>query len=141
MAPFDAAQEKRLTEAIKYHHQNPGVYKTKVAQRFRVDYFALRNRLKGHSPGNARGGHNARLSPPEDAGLKKYLAFLTRIGMPPSKRDVVTAANYILEHQGKDRVSKDWARRWLHCNKSLYKSLRSKTLASERKQAHQVEDI
>lgn len=30
---------------------------------------------------------------------------------------------------------------YLHRNKSLYKSLRSKTLANERKQAHQTEDI
>jgi len=61
--------------------------------------------------------------------------------MPPSKRDVSIAANCILESQGKERVSKDWPRRWLHRNKGLYKSLRSKTLANERKQAHQIEDI
>jgi hypothetical protein len=61
--------------------------------------------------------------------------------MPPSKRDVTFAANYILEGQGKERVSKDWPRRWLHRNKSLYRSLRSKTLANERKKSHQIEDL
>jgi hypothetical protein len=131
MAPFDAAQEKRLAKAIEFHRQNPHIPKTRVAEKYTVDYSALRNRLNGHLPGNSRGGQTARLSSAEDAGLKKYLAFLTRIGMPPSKRDVSIAANYILESQGKERVSKDWPRRWLHRNKGLYKSLRSKTPANE----------
>ena len=141
MAPFDAAQEKRLAKAIEFHRQNPHIPKTRVAEKYTVDYSALRNRLNGHLPGNSRGGQTARLSSAEDARLKKYLAFLTRISMPPSKRDVSIAANYILESQGKERVSKDWPRRWLHRNKGLYKSLRSKTLANERKKSHQIEDL
>jgi DDE superfamily endonuclease len=141
MAPFDAAQEKRIAEAIKCHHQNPGIPKKKVAVKYTVDYHAFLRRLCGVPPGNSRGGQSARLSSAEDAGLKKYLSFLTRIGMPPSKRDVTFAANHILESQGKKRVSKDWPRRWLHRNKNLYKSLKSKTLANERKRSHQIEDL
>ena len=78
MAPFDAAQEQRLAKAIEFHRQNPHIPKTCVAEKYTVDYSALRNRLiNGHLPGNSRGGQTARLSSAEDAGLKKYLAFLT----------------------------------------------------------------
>ena len=141
MAPFEAAQEKRVTEAIKYYHQHPDIPKKRIAEKFTVKYHALNNRLAGHLPGNTRQCQVTRLSPTKDAGLKKYLGFLTRIGMPPSKRDVTFAANHILEGQGKERVSKDWPRRWLHRNKSLYISLRSKTLANKRKKSHQIEDL
>ena len=51
MAPFDAAQEKRLAKAIEFHRQNPHIPKTRVAEKYTVDYSALRNRLNGHLPG------------------------------------------------------------------------------------------
>ena len=92
-------------------------------------------------PGRRGGGLNTRLTVEEANGLKEYMAYLVRIGTPPSKRDIITAANYILERQGQLRVSKDWGRRWLHRNKGRYKGLRSKSLQAERNAVHQKGEI
>ena len=109
MPKFDHTQELRIVEAIAYLKANPKAKKTQIARQYRVSYSTFLARLKGVQPGN-RGGHNARLDVFDDEALKGYMEFLYRIGMPPDKRAIVKAANFLLEERGEDRVSKEWGR-------------------------------
>lgn len=140
MPKFDHTQELRIVDAIAYLKANPKAKKTQVARQHRVSYSTFLARLKGIQPGN-RGGHNARLDVFDEEALKGYMDFLCRIGMPPDKRAIVKAANFLLEERREDRVSKEWGRQWLLKNKQYYKNIRSKTLHAERKAVHHTEEI
>ena len=126
MAKFDFAQEDRLHDAVAFYHNNPHVKQSVIARKFIVKYKSLRDRINGVNPGALRGGHNTRLSRLEDEGLKKYMGFLARIGMPPSKSDIRHAADLILARKGEPPVLTEWACRWLKRNNDFYKTTRAK---------------
>src|ERR1700712_451795 len=118
----------------------PHITLAKLSRDYMIKYKTLYDRSNGVSAGN-RGGHNTRLTKEEDEGLKKYFWFLVRICCPPGKKDIVFGANQLLKKRGELAVSKDWGRRYLKRNKVLFKALRAKTLAAERKAVHQREEI
>ena len=140
MAPFDHAQEKRIIKALEEYATLSKPNIAKLARKHMILDQTFRRRLNGIPAGN-RGGTNSRLNANEEEGLRKYMAFLYRIGMPPGKLDIVQAANSILVAAGKPKVSKEWARRWMKRNRELFKSIRGRTLSAERKDCHQKEEI
>ena len=83
MSSFDAEEEKRLLICLDIVQTNPGTKLAKLAREKRVSYDKLRRRIRKVPDQRAKGGHNKRLNPPQEEGLKRYISYLIRIGQPP----------------------------------------------------------
>jgi hypothetical protein len=142
MPCFDAEEEKRLLICLDIVQTNPGTKLAKLAREKRVSYDKLRRRIRKVPDQRAKGGHNKRLNPPQEEGLKRYISYLIRIGQPPTKDGIRRAASQILLTCGEvSGCSKAWATRWLTRNKEFFKTIRAKTLPAERKAVHDREDV
>src|SRR5436305_10561200 len=73
MPPKVDHEELKVEEAMALLKNNLGMKATKAARQTRASYPRLLRRLKGVPPSNTRGGHNKKLSEPEDDTLKDYL--------------------------------------------------------------------
>lgn len=108
MPPFNHAQEVRIQKALQEYYNTPVPKPSlvKFSRKYYCSYNTLYSRFNRRQARN-RGGHNTRLTKEEDEGLKKFLWFLVRIGAPPGKKDIVTAANNLLKKRGEPKVSKE----------------------------------
>jgi hypothetical protein len=110
---------------------------SQVAVKFAVPYDQFYRRFGGRKAGNTHGGHNKALNETEDGTLKQYLNFLIYIGKDPNLHTIQQAANLLLRAGGSTRIlGRDWSKNWFSRNQKWYKSLRTKTLAAERKASH-----
>ena len=143
MPNYDPIEEKRLAECLQIIQDHPYTKLAKLAREKRVSYDKLRRRIRHVQDGRSTGGHNKRLNQNQDEGLKRYISYLIRIGQPPTKRTITGAANNILRQtEGLDAsVGSSWATRWLTRNKEWFKTIRSKTLATQRKAVYNKDDI
>lgn len=121
--------------------KNPGTKLAKLAREKRVSYDKLRRRLRKVPDQRAKGGHNKRLNPTQEDGLKRYISYLIRTGQPPTKDRVRCAASQLLltcgGFQGAQKLRRCDGTR----NKESFKTIRAKTLLAERKAVHDREDV
>ncbi|RFU31685.1 hypothetical protein B7463_g4640, partial [Scytalidium lignicola] len=134
--------ESRIAEAIEYIQLNPHAKIAPIARSFNVPYQKLRARLIGRNPSSSRGGHNKKLSEPQETALKDYMMLLYHSGTPGTIEVLIQAANRLLYYSGiNDTVSHRWAKRWIVRNKEYWKLVRPKPISVQRRQAHIQEDI
>ena len=99
---------------MTYLGENSNTKVKEVARLFNCSYFRLLARSHGRRPSSSRGGHNKKLSEPEDSALKDYLLMLYYAGTPANVNELHKAANRLLYFKGEgEEVSSRWARRWL----------------------------
>jgi hypothetical protein len=99
-------------------------------------------RRRGRSASYTRGGHNKKLSEPQNSALKDYLLMLYHAGTPATLEEVVLASNRLLWYSGSmETVSRRWAPRWLTQEAEFFKTIKSKPIASKRLALHIIEDV
>jgi hypothetical protein len=136
------SEEIDIQKAINFLALNPHVPATDAATNFNVSYSKLRARKSGRQPSNSRGGHNKKLSSPQDHALQDYLLVLYHAGTPADLDHLVLASNRLLYYQGlEETVSRRWAKRWITRKSTFWKTLRSKPISAERRKAHIKEDV
>ncbi|KAI0992653.1 hypothetical protein K3495_g15532 [Podosphaera aphanis] len=106
------------------------------------EYQLLYNRSRGIKPSSSRGGHNKKLSEPEDQALQDYLLLLHYAGTPANLLELEKAANRLLFFKGKGEIaSARWSPRRMKYHAGFWKQLRAKPMAAKRREAHLKEDI
>ncbi|RFU24351.1 hypothetical protein B7463_g11984, partial [Scytalidium lignicola] len=134
--------ESRIAEAIEYIQLHPHAKIAPIACSFDVPYYKLRVRLNGRNPLSSCGGHNKKLSKPQETALKDYMMLLYHSGTLGTIETLIQAANRLLYYSGiNDTVSYKWAKRWIVRNKEYWKLIRPKPISVQRRQAHIQEDI
>ncbi|KAI0992773.1 hypothetical protein K3495_g15412 [Podosphaera aphanis] len=74
--------EETIQNALRYMKENPNAKIAQVTRQFKCQYQLLYNRSRGIKPSSSRGGHNKKLSEPEDQALQDYLLLLNYAGTP-----------------------------------------------------------
>ena len=142
MAKADNYKEIAVQKASKAMDEDPTLTGVAAATHFRANYQQLMARRRGRPPSNSRGGHNKKLSTPQDSALKDYLLLLYHAGTSANLEQVVLAANRLLFYAGStDTVSRRWAKRWLDRQSEFFKTIKSKPMAAKRLASHVVEDV
>ena len=100
MSFYDAHEEERLATCLKVIAEDPRINQKALARKHRVSYDKLRRRIRHVPDQRAKGGHNKRLNPTQDEGLKRYVSYLIRIGQPPNRQGLRLGANRILQASG-----------------------------------------
>ncbi|KAI0995404.1 hypothetical protein K3495_g12775 [Podosphaera aphanis] len=122
--------------------ENPNAKTAQVARQCKCQYSLLYNRSRGIKTSSSRGGHNRKLSEPEDQALQDYLLLLHYAGTPTNLLELEKAANRLLFFKGKGEiVSARWSARWMKHHPGFSKQLRAKLMATKRREAHLKEDI
>jgi hypothetical protein len=134
--------EDSITKAIDLLDSNPRMKMAEAARRCNAPYDRLRHRRQGRKSTLTRGGHNKKLSEPQDSAIKAYLLLLFGLGTAANLDNIVIACNRVLYYSGStESVSRRWAKRWIVRNNDYWKTLRSKPISSKRRDAHKVDDI
>jgi hypothetical protein len=142
MAKADNDKEIAIQKASKAMDEDPTLTGVAAATHYRANYQRLMARRRGRPPSNSRGGHNKKLSTPQDSALKDYLLLLYHAGTPANLEQVILAANRLLFYAGStDTVSRRWAKRWLDRQSEFFKTIKSKPMAAKRLASHVVEDV
>ena len=122
--------------------EDPTLSGKAAACKYHASYYQLLARRRGRPPSNSRGGHNKKLSLPQDSALIDYLTLLYHAGTPANLEQVVLASNRLLFYSGStDTVSRRWAKRWLDRHSDFFKTIKSKPIAAKRLAAHVVKDV
>ena len=77
-------EESKVQEAIELMQANPKLKASQAARQSRCSYSRLTRRLRGVPPSKFRGGHNRKLSTPENEALKDHLIMCHH---RPTKQD------------------------------------------------------
>jgi len=134
--------ETAIAEASAAMDLDPSLKGTVAAREFGANYTRLMARRRGRPASNTRGGHNKKLTTPQDSAVKEYLLFLHALGTSPNREVLILASNRVLYYCGSDAtVSTRWAKSWLSRNIEWFKTLRSKPISSKRRDAHIIEDV
>ena len=136
-----AGIEKRLQQAIKAVRTGQINTFPQAAKHYYVDYDLLIARSHGRPTNHIKGGQNKKLTEEEDQSLRRYCERCIIAGDPPERYHIKAAANSICCATGKKPVSKPWLTRWIKRNPDLLKKKKSKSLATERKATHEIEEI
>lgn len=140
--PASREVEDRIQEAIRHLQLNPVVKKKAAAAQFNVPYERLRMRINGRPASHTRGGHNKKLTMPEDKALVEYLMLLHGIGKSANLETLILSANRLLWYNGEEtNVSRRWAKRWMARHKDFFKTLYAKPFSVKRRDAHIKEDV
>jgi hypothetical protein len=108
--PKDDEIEKAIQAASEAMDRDPRLKAKDAAIQYGAHYRRLLNRRNGHPPSSSRGGHNKKLSEPEEEAIKSYLDMLYHMGKAANKSTLIQACNSILRAQGStDMVSRRWA--------------------------------
>jgi hypothetical protein len=125
--------EAAIAEASAAMDLDPSPKGTVAAREFGANYTRLMACRRGRPASNTRGGHNKKLTIPQDSAVKEYLLFLHALGTSPDREVIILALNCVLYYCGSNAtVSTRWAKSWLSCNIEWFKTLRSKPISSKR---------
>jgi hypothetical protein len=109
-----------------------------ASRRFQVPYQKLRRRRSGTRAITENGGNRTALSSEQNAALLQYIDRCRHLGRPPTKQTIKAAARTILQLSNRlNKLGKKWWNRWKKRHAHLYKTVRAKPLAAERKAAVQ----
>ncbi|KAI0991782.1 hypothetical protein K3495_g16405 [Podosphaera aphanis] len=129
--------KETIQNALRYMKENPNAKIAQVARQFKYQYQLLYNRSRGIKLSSSRGGHNKKLSEPDDQALQDYLLLLHYAGTPANLLELEKAANRLLFSKGKGEiVSARWSARRMKYHAGFWKQLRAKPMAAKRKEAH-----
>jgi hypothetical protein len=101
-------------------------------------------RQRGRPASNTRGGHNKKLSAPQDEFLRDYIFMLQASGRAADWDVIQSAATRLLYYETGDSeisVSSRWTKGWITRNSEFLKPLCEKPLSAKRLGAHIVEDV
>jgi hypothetical protein len=93
MPPKAESAKDRITKASEAIDKDPTLKGTKAVAKFRAPYDRLMARRRGRPLSNTRGGHNKKLSAPQDASLKDYCLMLYASRRSPNLDTIQTSAN------------------------------------------------
>ena len=102
MPPKSEAIEERIARASEAMDQDPRLRGTKAAVQFVVPYDRLMARRRGRPASNSRGGHNKKLSVPQDKSLRDYLLMLYTSGRSPNLEIIQTSASRLVYYDTGD---------------------------------------
>jgi hypothetical protein len=141
MPTIHADVEDRIEWAIRDVRSGKKCTFREAAAYYYLPYDILIARARGRPTNHSRGGQNKIFSEEDTATLRRFCERCILSGDPPERKHIKAAANSIRRAQGKPPVSNPWVTRWIKKNSDLLKKKRSKSLAVERKQTHEVEEI
>jgi len=136
------AREMRFTKAIEALGTKEYTNITKCAAAFDVPRRTLSNRWRGMASKSTRIPAKRRLTDAQERSIVDYITRNYQRGMSLTTKHVEDAANCILEEGGGriTRVGQTWAKRFIKRHPDL-KRRRQRTLASERKDAFNIEEL
>jgi hypothetical protein len=117
---------------------------TKAAQRFGAPYDRLMARRHGRPPSHSQGGHNKKLSAPQDDALKEYIIMLQYSRRGANLDEIRSAAGKLLFWESGDpssSVSRRWVKSWMAQQAAFLKGIKEKPLSTKRLAAHIVDDV
>jgi hypothetical protein len=144
MPPKSLDVEVAISKASEAMDKDPKLKGTKAALRYGAPYDRLIRRRQGRRASNTRGGHNKKLSVPQDGALKDYIMMLYSAGTSANLDEIHTAASRLLYYvlgDPKSAPSRWWTKAWITQNKDFLKTLKTKPIFAKRLGAHIVEDI
>jgi hypothetical protein len=144
MPPKAEAIEERIAKASEAMDRDPRLKGTKAAAHFGAPYDRLMARRRGRPASNSRGGHNKKLSVPQDESLRDYLLMLYTSGRSPNLEAIQTGASRLVYYDTGDidsSVSRRWTKAWIARNHEFLKQIREKPMSAKRLSTHIVEDI
>jgi hypothetical protein len=119
-----------IAKASEAMDKDPSLKGTVAAKQYRAIYSRLIKRRNGRPPSSSRGGHNKKLSEPQDNALKDYLYMLYALGTSTNLEVLINALNRLLYFLGSvETVSRRWAKKWIVRNTDFFKTVRSKLIA------------
>jgi hypothetical protein len=101
-------------------------------------------RRRGRPASSTRGGHNKKLSAPEDEALKEYILMLQYSGHGANIQEIRAVAGRLLHWITRDpgsSISVRWTKQWMTRQAQFLKSIKEKPLSVKRLAAHIVEDV
>ena len=144
MPPKPSKIEEAIAKASKAMDRDPKLKGTKAAVQYGAPYHQLMARRQGRPASNTRGGHNKKLSAPEDLALKDYIFMLYSAGTSANTNEIQTAASrllYYVSGNAKASISRRWTKRWIIRNHNFLKTLKTKPISAKRLGIYIVEDI
>lgn len=133
------AREARISKAIEVLRTGEYTIVAPCAVAFDVSRRTLNNRWNGMASKSTRIPAKKRLTEEQEQSVIDYLTRNHERGMALAVKRVEEAANFILG-EGFRAVGKQWFKRFLKRHPDL-KRRRQRTLASERKDAFNVEEL
>jgi len=134
-----SAREARISKAIEVLRTGEYTIVAPCAVAFDVSRRTLNNRWNGMASKSTRIPAKKRLTEEQEQSVIDYLTRNHERGMALAVKRVEEAANFILG-EGFRAVGKQWVKRFLKRHPDL-KRRRQRTLASERKDAFNVEEL
>jgi hypothetical protein len=101
-------------------------------------------RRRGRPASHTRGGHNKKLSAPQDDALKEYILMLQYSGRGANLEEIHVAASKLLfweTGEPKSSVSQRWTKSWMTRQANYLKSIKEKPLSVKRLAAHIIDDV
>jgi hypothetical protein len=141
MPTIHADVEDRIQWAIQDVRSGKKSTYREAASYYYLLYDILIARARGRPINYTRGGQNKIFSEEDTTTLRRFCERCILSGDPLERKYIKAAANSIRRAQGKPLVSNPWVTRWIKKNSDLLKKKRSKSLAVERKQTYEVEEI
>jgi hypothetical protein len=102
MPPKPLKIKEAIAKASKAIDRDPKLKETKAAVQYGAPYHQLMARRRGRPASNTRGGHNKKLSAPEDSALKDYIFMLYSAGTSANTNETQTAASRLLYYVSGD---------------------------------------
>jgi hypothetical protein len=136
------AKEQLVQNSLAKLRDTPGLSITDATRATGASYWQVYRRHHGYPPSSSRGGHNKKMTVPQDAALIDHIYMCWALGKSATLDIVIASANSILRCSGaQETVSRRWAKSWLSRHSDELKALRSKPLSIERRGSHIREEI
>lgn len=127
--------EERSAEASQAIDDDPTLKATEVAAAFKAPYQRLFARRRGRPASHTRGGHNKKLTTPQDDALKEYILMLQYSGHGANLHEIRAAAERPLYFSNfttgdsNSSVSVRWTKKWMTRQSDFLKAIREKPLS------------
>jgi len=144
MPPKTHEIEDRITKASEAMDNDPTLRGIAAAARFGAPYQRLMARRRGRPASHTRGGHNKKLSEPQDSALKDYIFMLYASGHSANLEAIQTSASRLVYYEtgdAKSSVSRRWTKAWIARNNDFLKGLKERPMSAKRLSTHIVDDI
>jgi hypothetical protein len=118
--------EDRIAQASKAIDSDPKLKGTRAAAKFGAPYERLIARRRGRPASNTQGGHNKKLSAPQDESLKDYCLMLYTSRRNPNLEAIQTGASQLVYYETGDTnslVLRRWTKAWIARNNDFLKRI------------------